>query len=237
MNWVAVQLAAFRQFHDLAQVHHCHPVADVFHHGQVMGNKQVGEPQFLLQFFQQVDHLGLDGHVQRGNRFVTDDKLRLHGQGPGNADTLALAAAELVGKSGSMLGVESHQFQQVVNAFATFFSLGKLMDIQGFTNDVADGHPGIQGSVRVLKNHLHAAVQLGRFLAFQVINVLTLKKDPASCRLIKPDNGPSHRGLAAAALTHQAQSLALLHFKGYTVNCLQVTLGLEHSSGHREIFL
>ena len=49
---------------DLAQVHDGHPVADVMHDAQVVGDKEIGEVEFFLELVQQVDHLGLDGHVQ-----------------------------------------------------------------------------------------------------------------------------------------------------------------------------
>ena len=46
----------------------------------------------MAQLIEQVDHLGLDGHVQRGHRFIGNDQLRFHHHGPRHADPLALAA-------------------------------------------------------------------------------------------------------------------------------------------------
>ena len=40
---------------DLAEVHHRDPVADVPHHGQVVGDEEVGEPELVLQVDEQVD--------------------------------------------------------------------------------------------------------------------------------------------------------------------------------------
>ena len=51
----------------------------------------------LLQVLHQVEDLGLDGHVEGRHRLVGHDQLGLEGQGPGQADPLALAAGELVG--------------------------------------------------------------------------------------------------------------------------------------------
>ena len=95
---VLVQLVRAGQFHHVAQVHHRNAVGDVLDDVQVVGDEQVGQAQALLQVRQQVDDLGLDGHVQGRDGLVADDKLRLDGQGPGNADALALAAGKLVGK-------------------------------------------------------------------------------------------------------------------------------------------
>ena len=64
----------------------------MLYHGQVMRHKQIGQPHLLLQIDKQVDNLRLDGNIQRGDRLVQHDKLRLHRQRAGNADSLALSS-------------------------------------------------------------------------------------------------------------------------------------------------
>ena len=106
-----VEPVAGRQFDDLAEVHHGHPVGDVADHAEVVGNEQVGEPEPLLQILEKVDDLGLDRHVERGDRFVADDELGLEGEGAGDADALALAAGELVRVSVRKARAQSHRVQ------------------------------------------------------------------------------------------------------------------------------
>ena len=79
-------------FDDLAQVHDRHPVADMLDDAQIVSDEEIRQVEFLLQLIQQIDHLGLDGHVQGRDGFVTDDEFGSHGQGTGDADALALAA-------------------------------------------------------------------------------------------------------------------------------------------------
>ena len=62
------------------------------HDRQVMGDEHVGQAHLLLQVFHQVQDLCLDGHVQRRYRLVAHDELRVHRQGAGNADSLALSS-------------------------------------------------------------------------------------------------------------------------------------------------
>ena len=57
-----------------------------------MGNEDVGHTGLSLQLIQQVQNLCLDGNVQCGNGFVTDDQIGVNSQGTGNADSLAAAA-------------------------------------------------------------------------------------------------------------------------------------------------
>ena len=65
-------------------------------HCQVMGDKQVGKIQLLLKLLQQIDNLGLDGDIQGRNRLIADDEFGFTA-GPGNANTLTLAATEFMG--------------------------------------------------------------------------------------------------------------------------------------------
>ncbi len=79
--------------------------------GQVVGDEQVGQSQLSLEVVEQVDHLGLDRHVESRDRLVADDELRLHRQGTGDADPLPLTAGELVREAVGMLRQEPHEIQ------------------------------------------------------------------------------------------------------------------------------
>ncbi len=67
----------------------------MFDHRQVVGDEEIGQAEVLLQFDEQVEDLGLDRDIERGNRFVADDEFRLEGERAGDADALALAAGKL----------------------------------------------------------------------------------------------------------------------------------------------
>ena len=96
----AVQVLDLGHLDDLAEVHHRDAVADVLHDREVVGDEEVGQAELALEVLEQVDDLRLDGDVERGDRLVADDELRVQRQGSGDADALALAAGELVRESG-----------------------------------------------------------------------------------------------------------------------------------------
>jgi len=81
------------------EVHDGHPVADVFHHAEIMGYEQVGQGQFFPQFRQEVDDLGLNRDIQGRHRLVGHHQGRVENKGSGDADALPLASAELEGVS------------------------------------------------------------------------------------------------------------------------------------------
>ena len=64
------------QLYHLAQVHNRSAVRDMPHHAQVMGDKQIRQPKLLLQLFEQVDNLGLDGDIQGRDGLITNDQIR-----------------------------------------------------------------------------------------------------------------------------------------------------------------
>ena len=196
---------------DLAQVHHRDAVGDVAHHRQVVGDEHVRQVQLVLQVLQQVHHLGLDGHVERGDRLVGDDQLGLQGQGPGDADALALAAGELVGVAVVVLRGQAHQRQQVLHGL--LHAVGRLdaLDVEGRADDGADGVPRVQRGLRVLEHHLDVPAQRPQLALAHVRDVAPLEHDlpgwsarpggPASCRswtcrsrTRRPGRGSPRRG-------------------------------------------
>ena len=71
-------------------------IGDVLHHRKIVGDEHVGEAQPLLQIAQQVEDLRADRHIERRDRLVADDQLRLDRERARDHDALALPAGELV---------------------------------------------------------------------------------------------------------------------------------------------
>ena len=71
-------------------------IADVLHHGEIVRDEKISQSEFLLQILQQIDDLRLHRNIERTDRLVADDELRIHRERPGNPHPLALAAAELM---------------------------------------------------------------------------------------------------------------------------------------------
>ena len=57
-------LGGRRDLHDPSDVHHRHAVADVLHNAKVVRNEEVGQPQIVLQVFEEVEDLGLDRDIE-----------------------------------------------------------------------------------------------------------------------------------------------------------------------------
>jgi hypothetical protein len=115
---VVVDLISGAGLHDFAQVHDGDAVADVLDDGEVVGDEEVGEREFLLELFEEVDDLCLDRDVEGGDGFVEDEELRIQGERSGDADALALTTGELVGEAAAEFAAEADELEKFVDSLA-----------------------------------------------------------------------------------------------------------------------
>ena len=92
----------------LAGVHDHHPVGPAGDDPHVVGDEDDGHLELLAQVVDEVEDLGLDGHVERRGGLVGDQQLGLAGQGHGDHHPLAQAARQLVGVLVQPLGRAGH---------------------------------------------------------------------------------------------------------------------------------
>jgi len=81
-------------FDHFSALQHDRLVGELAHDGQVVADQDVGDVRLVADVGEQVQHLGLDGHIQRGDGLVEDQDRRLCRQRPGDRDALALAARQ-----------------------------------------------------------------------------------------------------------------------------------------------
>ncbi len=98
----------FTQLDQPAGVHDRDAVAHVADHAHGVRDEDIGELVFILQVLQQVEDLGLDGHIQRRDRLIGDHQLGVDHQRAGNADALALPTAEAVRETPQVLDAQAH---------------------------------------------------------------------------------------------------------------------------------
>ena len=156
---LAVEGVAWGEFDDLTEVHDGDAVAHGANDGEVVGDEEVGEAEAILEFLEEVDDLGLDRDVEGGEGLVGDDEPGLDGEGTGDADALPLATGELVREAVGEGGADSDGVEELGDTLPTLM-LVEAMDGEGFGDDAANGHPGIERGVGVLEDHLDATADL-----------------------------------------------------------------------------
>ena len=96
---------------------------------EVVRDEDVGEVELVLEVLEQVDDLGLDRDVERGDGLVGDDQLRPQRQRPGDPDPLPLAAGELVRIAVVVLGLKAHPVHQLLDLAAELGPGGETVQL------------------------------------------------------------------------------------------------------------
>ncbi len=142
---------------DTAEIHDHHAVGDVVHDVEIVADEQIGKPETVLQIHQQVQDLGLDRLVQRGDRLVEDDQPRAQRQCARDVDALALTARELVRiAAGELDGGGADGIEQLVRTRNRSGAV-ELVHHGRERDRLLDRQPGIERRIAVLKDHLHLA--------------------------------------------------------------------------------
>ena len=203
---------------DPAVGHDTHPIRDLAHDREIMGDQQHGHAEALLQVLEQLQDLRLDGDIERGGRFVGDQQVGLVGERHGDHHALALAAGQLMGVGAqALLGLlQAHQVQQFESAGARLRLAHAPMQHQRLADLPVDGVQRIERRHRLLEDDadLVAAYLPERRLVGP--DQLTPVQTDAAARVpglgigqqLQEREGGNR--LARAALAHERHGLALL---------------------------
>ena len=161
-----------RNFYNLAQIHNRDLIADVLHDAQVVGDKEVGQIHLFLQILEQVEHLGADRNVQRRNRLVADDHFGVVDQGPGDNDSLALAAGKFVRIFVQVFFTQADNIQHLDDPLAAFRLGDVVREVQRRLHRLHDGLSWIERCKRVLEDQLHLSAVLHHLVQCVFGNIL-----------------------------------------------------------------
>ncbi len=151
-------------------------------------------------FLPEVEQVGAQGlrrqHVERRERLVHQEDLRLHDQRAGEADALAHAARKLLG-IGGFEAVEADDVDRLQRALARFVERNALRPEADF-DIVEHGEPGEQREA--LEHHRHAFCR--------AVDRLAGDRDLPRGRVRQPGDDAQQRRLAAAGTAEQPDDFA-----------------------------
>ena len=180
----------------------------MLHYGEVVRNEEVRQSALALQVGEQVQHLGLHRHVERADRLVQHEELWLDRERPGDPDALALAAGELVGIGRGERRIEPYLLEQRRDPPLGLGSGREPVNGEGLGEGLPHGHPGIEGTVRILEHDLHAAPQGPQLVSPEGHDVRPAERDPPRVRLDQPQDGAPDRRFPAPRLAHETKGLS-----------------------------
>ena len=178
------------------------------HHAQIMADEEIGEAIAALQVAQQVHHLRLHRHVERGGRLVQHDEARLQHHGPRHGDALALAAGEFVRVALGRVGIEPDLEQRLLDERAALGGgAADAMHLEPLLDDLRHRQPRRQARERILEHDLHLAPQRPHGALADAVEPAAVEAD----RAVAADEAQqreAERGLARAAFADDAEGLA-----------------------------
>ena len=215
----------------VAAIHDQHAVGHLGHHAHVVRDEDHAHVHFLLQLPDQLQDLGLDGHVQRGGGLVGDQQLRLAGQRHGDHDALAHAAGQLVRiavQDGTGLG-DAHAFQHAQRLGARRRRVQALVQPQRLGDLVAGREAGVQRGHRLLEDHGHVGAahalqrRVGRRHQVQHLAAAPAQQhaavdDAPAAVLHQPHQRQRRHRLARARLADDGQRLAPVHMERHVAH-------------------
>jgi hypothetical protein len=184
--------------HDPAAIHHRDPGRQRHRLLLVVGDDDEGDADLVLDVHQL--ELGLLAQllVERRQRLVQQQQLRLLRQRPGQGDALALAAGQLV-RLARAEALQLHQLQELGHPVAPL-GRGHRFVLQPVADVLLHAHVGEQGIG--LEHHVDRPL-IGR----RPGDVLAVDQDPPGTRRLEAGEHAQERGLAAAGAAEQAEQL------------------------------
>ena len=216
-----------RELDDLAEIHHGDAGAGAAHHGEIVGDEDVGEAVLGLQLVENLQEPRLLHLIERRQRLVQDQQARLQYQRAGEIDALTLAGAQpdlqMIVDIGRQADLAHHLAHTVPHRAAPHAAV----DEQGLQNGAADRHVRRHGVVRVLKQELEAVPEPEQPTAVHLGDAVALEEDRALVGGLDPAQETRERRLAAAGLAHDAEVLPRLHVEGDAAHRLDIVVAEE----------
>jgi len=137
------------------EIHDAYPVGQVPHDVQSMADEEASQSEARAKVVEEVDDLRLNREIERRHRLVCHQEFGAQRDGAGDRDPLPLAARELVGVTGAGGRIEADDNEELFDKRAQTLAIVTLVRNQRLRHDVLHSPAGIDGSRRVLKDHLH----------------------------------------------------------------------------------
>ena len=99
-------------FHNLSATQDHHFIANMLDDGKIVRNEQIGDPQLILQIFEQVNNLRLNTDIQSADRFIAYDESWFRRECARDPNPLPLATAEFVRISSQKLRFQANPLQE-----------------------------------------------------------------------------------------------------------------------------
>ena len=105
--------------------------------------------------------------------------------------------------------LQADSVKQIIDELVSLFlGVEPCMKIHSLTDDIHNGHTGVERCIGVLEDHLDLLAVGHQFFAVEAADVCAVIDYVAAGGLVKSGDGTADSGLTAAGLTNKAESFA-----------------------------
>ena len=199
----------------------------VANRAQIVRDEEIREMPLALQLLQEIENLRLNRHVERRDRLVGDDEIRVCGERARDADALLLPAGELVRIAVDEALAEPDGFHQLADALALLFARGEAERLDRLGDDLPDRHARIERRVRILEDHLHVLPRAAQLRAGQLRNVDVAEHHAPARRFDQPQHRAAERRLSASRFPDEPERFARKNVERHAVDRLHHAVAAE----------
>ncbi len=218
MAGATMDVISSRELHDSSEIHDGYAIGDMLHHGEVVRDEKVAQAHLALEVQHQVEHLALDGDVERGDRFITHDQTGFEGDGPGDADALALATREFERIAINSRSRQADLAEEFADLVPSPGGITQRVNDKRFGQDLSDGMARIQRFHGILKDHLQLTPERAQLRLAERSKFAVLKGNVAGSRPEEAHNAFAQGGFAAAGFADQSDGFTRLERQADAVN-------------------
>jgi len=186
-------------------MHDSDVIGKVRRHGEVVRDQEVSEAEPGLQVEQEICDLRLGRAVECRKRFVEKQESRLECKGTGDSEALFLAAAELVGGLVQGTARDSDEVEELQNFFLACGGGEKVLQDQGFGDQVAGGPARVERARGILEDELDLGTDLAELFFGEAGKFLFIENNGATGRAFEAGDAESERAFAGAGGTEQRE--------------------------------
>ena len=175
----------------------------------------------MLQIFQHINHLCLNGNVQGSNRLITHNKFRIYAQSSSNSDSLTLTAGKFIWKFQHIIRLHANLVEQIFNSFLSLSCTHPNL-CKRLTQNFFHIPEWIQRRIWVLKDNLHLVAEFLHFRWFCIGNVLSLIGKFSAGYIIHSDQCSAQGRFSTTGFSNQTKCFPLHNIQSNTIHCLQI---------------
>jgi hypothetical protein len=192
-------------FDDLAAVQNGDLIGEMYGHGEIVGDEEIGEAELGLEVEEEIGDLGLDGTVEGRESFVEEKELRFESEGASEGEALLLAATELVSRLVGRIARQGDEVEEVEDFFLAFGGGEDVLDDERFGDEVESGPARVERASGILEDELDLRAELAELAFGEGGEFVLVEEDAAGSGAFEAGDAECESAFAGAGFAKEGE--------------------------------